>query len=220
MSDLAERPVLYSYWRSSASWRVRIAMNLKKIQFEYKAVNLLKGEQKSEEHTKLNPSSAIPVLVIDGNVLCQSISILEYLEETRSEGNHLLPKDPYQRSVVRNIVQMIASDTSPIQNLRVLNKVSNDFGEQHKLKWAKDVIEAGLKPVEQVLRTSSSSGQYCVGDQVSLADLCLVPQVYNAKRFNVDMEQFPKIKEINDNLMKIKEFIEAHPDNQPDAVSQ
>ncbi|KAL9646497.1 hypothetical protein ABK040_006556 [Willaertia magna] len=209
--------VLYSYWRSSCSYRVRIALQLKGIEYQYVAVPLLENKQSSEEYTVMNPSQVVPTLIIDGHTLGQSISIMEYLEETRKDkGSPLLPNDFLQRQQVRQIVQIIASDTQPIQNLKVLKKIKQDFNttEEVKAEWAKYWINAGLKAVEKVLE--KTSGKYCVGDQVSMADCCLIPQVYNAKRFNVDMSQYPIISRIDEACSSLDVFIKAHPDSQPD----
>jgi len=202
--------VLYSYFRSSCSWRVRLALQLKGLKYEYKAINLLKSEQTTEEYTTFNPLQSVPTLFIDDHKLCQSVAIIEYLEETRPTVS-LLPKDPYKKALVRQIVQSIASDIQPVQNLRVLKKV----GEDKKAEWAKYWIEYGLKGVEKTL--SSTAGTYCVDDEISMADICLVPQVYNAIRYNVDMSQFPIISRINETLGKLPEFQMSHPDAQPDA---
>jgi len=202
--------VLYSYWRSSCSWRVRLALQLKGLKYEYKAVNLLKSEQTMEEYTAMNPIQSVPTLVIDGHTLSQSVAIIEYLEETRLNFP-LLPKDPVKRALVRQIVQSVVADIQPVQNLRVLKKV----GEDKKAEWAKYFIEFGFKAIEKTLNTTS--GTYCVGDDITMADICLVPQVYNAGRFNVDMSQFPNIIRINETLSKLAEFQAAHPDSQPDA---
>jgi maleylacetoacetate isomerase len=168
--------LLYSYWRSSCSWRVRIALHFKGIPFEYCAVNLLKDEQKASDYTTMHPGALVPTLVIDNVVLTQSIAILEYLEERRPESWRLLPQDALKRAQVRSIVQLISSDIQPVQNLRVLKYV----GDEKKTEWARHWISVGLMAVEQLL--TQTSGAFCVGDEVSLADVCLVPQIYNARR--------------------------------------
>ncbi|KAF0976540.1 hypothetical protein FDP41_004439 [Naegleria fowleri] len=215
-----EPVVLYSYWRSSCSWRVRIALALKEIHYQYVAVNLLESKQSSEDYAQRNPSKLVPTLEIDGHTLNQSIAIMEYLEETRGDqGVHLLPtSDPYKRQLVRQICQMIASDIQPIQNLRVLKKIKEDFNtdEAAKSNWGKYWIENGFVAVEKVLE--KHSGKFCVGDQVSMADICLVPQVYNAKRFNVDMSKFPNIVRIEQACSELEAFKKAHPDQQVDKV--
>eukprot|EP01119_Soliformovum_irregulare_P001517 TRINITY_DN11217_c0_g1_i1.p1 TRINITY_DN11217_c0_g1~~TRINITY_DN11217_c0_g1_i1.p1 ORF type:complete len:211 (-),score=37.88 TRINITY_DN11217_c0_g1_i1:266-898(-) len=205
---------LYSYWRSSCSWRVRISLAIKDIPYQYHAVNLLKGEQTQEEYAKRNPIKSVPTLVHDGVVFTQSVSILEYLEERFPDTVRLLPQDPVSRAKVRELVNIIAADTQPVQNLRVLKKV----GDEKKNDWAKEVITYGFQAFEKI--ASASAGKYCVGDEVSLADVALVPQVYNANRFGVDMAAFPTISAINDRLKSLPAFEQSKPENQPDAVSQ
>jgi len=205
--------VLYSYWRSSSSWRVRNVLSLKGIPYQYKAVNLLKDEQLSEEYATLNPSRTVPSLWIDGNLLSESVPIMEYLEETRKEPA-LLPSDPYRRAKVRQIVEMVCSDIQPLQNLRVLKRV----GEEKKGEWGKFWIEDGFRALEKVL--SASSSRYCVGEEITLADCVLVPQVYNANRFLVDMSLFPTISRIHNELMALDAFQRAHPDRQPDCPTK
>lgn len=208
MSEVA----LYGYWRSSSSWRVRIALEWKEISYAYKAVHLLEGggQQHSEEHVQRNPSHLIPTLCIDGHTLNQSLAILEYLEEKYPE-RPLLPADPSQRAKVREIVGMIACDIQPIQNLRVLQKV----GLENKLEWGAFWIEKGLQYVENVLE--KTAGTCCVGDEVSMADLCLIPQLYNANRFKVDLSAFPVTQRVAAHLEALPAFAKAHPSAQPDA---
>mmetsp|Transcript_20343 Transcript_20343/g.34715 ORF Transcript_20343/g.34715 Transcript_20343/m.34715 type:complete len:215 (+) Transcript_20343:49-693(+) len=208
--------ILHSYWRSSCSWRVRIALAHKKIKYQYKAVHLLNdgGEQFKPDYVKLNPSKEVPTLEIDGHAICQSVAILEYLEETRPE-NPLLPTNPIEKAKVRQLVNIVASDTQPVQNLRVLLYAMSKGAD--KLEWGKHWITKGFEAFEQVV--ASTAGQYCVGDQVTLADVALVPQVYNANRFGVDMSQFPTINRIHAALEELDAFKAAHPDVQPDAPS-
>ena len=213
--------VLYSYWRSSCSWRVRIALHYKQFPFEYRPINLLKQEQSSAEYVdQLNPSALVPSLIIDNKIFTQSIAILEYLEERRPESWRLMPVEAAQRAQVRTIVQMIACDIQPVQNLRVLQKaVADSQGHIQKTEWAQYWISAGLDAVEKVLKLSA--GIYCVGDHVTLADVCLVPQVYNARRFGIDVEcRYPVIHRIDKSLSELDAFIKAHPDQQPDSVKQ
>jgi len=214
---MEDKTTLYSYWRSTASWRVRIALAYKKIDYEYKAIHLLKdgGQQSTPEYTALNAMRVLPTLVIDGNTLGQSLAILEYLEETRPEPA-LLPKDPALRAKAREIMQAIGSDTHPIQNLKVLNHVAKVTGDdKQKAEWAKHWIENGLAGVERIL--SKSAGKYSVGDTVTFADLLLVPQVFNAVRFGVPLDAFPTITRVNAALSELPEFKVAHPSCQPDA---
>jgi len=198
---------------------VRIALGMKEIDYQYVAVPLLEGKQRAEEYTLKNPSQVVPTLEIDGHTMGQSVSIMEYLEETRTnQGTHLLPSDPFKRQQVRQIVQIIAADTQPIQNLKVMKKIKEDFNtdEQAKTNWAKYWIEAGFVALEKVLE--KTSGKYCVGDEVSMDDCCLVPQVYNAKRFGVDMTRFPIITRIDETCATLPVFQKAHPDQQVDKM--
>lgn len=206
---MATKPVLYSYFRSSCSWRVRIALAMKGIAYEYKAVSLLKGEQMQEKYQVLTPMAQVPSLEIDGFVINQSLPIIEYLDETREEPA-LLPKDPKQRCIVRQISEIINSGIQPLQNLKILKYV----GDDRKLEWGHKFIDEGLAALEKMLKTTA--GKYSVGDEVTMADLCLVPQVYNAGRFKVDMSKFPTISRINAALGELDAFIAAHPNKQPD----
>lgn len=215
---MATETTLYSYWRSSCSWRVRIALAYKGIPYKYVAVPLLEGKQRTADYAQLNPSMMVPTLMIDGNVLTQSLSILEYLEETHPLPP-LLPSSHVQRAKVREIMQIIGSDIQPVQNLKILNKVAEFAGDDaKKALWAKQIIEAGFDALEAVLR--SSAGKYCVGDQVTMADLCLVAQMYGARRFNVDIAKYPIITRIDGTLAEEDAFKKAHPSAQPDAVPQ
>ncbi|XP_062597851.1 maleylacetoacetate isomerase-like [Saccostrea cucullata] len=208
-------PVLYSYFRSSCAWRVRIALNIKGIQYEYRAVNLIKdgGMQRKDEYTTVNPMQQVPALIMDGATLTQSISIMEYLEE-KYPTNAIMPKDPLQRAKVREICELIASGIQPIQNLIVLQKVEKLSSAEEKSEWARFFIEKGFIALETIL--GECAGKYCVGDTVTMADICLVPQVGNAKRFSADMSKFPLISKINEELEKIEAFQKASPFKQPD----
>jgi maleylacetoacetate isomerase len=171
-------PLLFSYFRSTCSWRVRLALNLKQLPFDIKPIHLLKGEDYSAEYTAVNPMKSVPALVIDGHTLAESRAIIEYLEETRPEPA-LMPEDAYLRAKVRQLSDIITSDIQPIQNLHVLEKAGGDDQAKRK-EWAQYWIRNGFEGFEAVLATTA--GKYCVGDQITVADLCLVPQVYNARR--------------------------------------
>uniref|UniRef100_A0A0N5BVX3 maleylacetoacetate isomerase n=1 Tax=Strongyloides papillosus TaxID=174720 RepID=A0A0N5BVX3_STREA len=212
MSD--NKPILYSYWRSSCSWRVRIALNLKKIDYEYKAVNLLKQENRSDEYLKINPIGFVPTLIIDDNVLTESLSIIEYINEKYPEPFPLLPKSLSDRAKARSIALTISSSIQPIQNLGVINYYSSDPAK--KKEWSNHFITKGFTTVEKMLE--KCHGKYCVGDNITIADLCIPPQVYNALRFDVDMSKFPIISKINEELGKIEAFKLAHPSVQPDST--
>lgn len=204
--------VLHSYFRSSCSWRVRIVLAFKNINYEYKAVNLLKSEHLTEDFLKLNPSAEVPALEYNGNILTHSTAILEYLEEIVPTPR-LLPVHPVMRARVRAIVDTIVADIQPIQNMRVLKYV----GENH-MEWGKHWIEEGFAALERYLK--ETHGLYCVGDEVTLADVCLVPQVFNANRFHVDVQQFPLINEISSRLSELPAFKSSHPYVQPDCPEE
>ncbi|CAG8526942.1 11551_t:CDS:2 [Dentiscutata erythropus] len=206
----SEKPILYSYYRSSCSWRVRTCLNWKGIDYEYCPVNVMEGAQNKEEYSEINPYEFVPTLKINGIVLSQSVAILEYLEEIRPE-KPLLPKDPYKRALVRSLVQAIAGDIQPLQNLRPINFIESIGGD--KKEWINYCIG-----VEKQL--SKSSGKYCVGDEVTLADVVLLPQVYNATRFNIDMTKFPLIQRIANDLSELDAFKKANPQNQIDCPAE
>ncbi|CAB3375231.1 Hypothetical predicted protein [Cloeon dipterum] len=205
------KPVLYSYWRSSCSWRVRIALNLKEIDYDIKAVSLIKngGEQHTAEFREMNPMSQLPAFVVDGNTYTESLAILEYLEATHPD-IPLLPEDEHKRTKVRELCQMIASGIQPLQNLAVLNHV----GDEKKKEWACHWITRGFNALEKTLETTA--GKYCVGDEITMADCCLVPQLYNARRFQLDLEPYPNIVRIDQELENHPAFKAAHPNSQPD----
>ncbi|XP_018300048.1 probable maleylacetoacetate isomerase 2 [Mycetomoellerius zeteki] len=211
MMSAMGKPVLYSYWRSSCSWRVRIALNLKEIPYDIKPVSLVKsgGEQHSNEFREINPMEQVPALHIDNHTLIESLNILQYLEETRPN-RPLMPADPVKRARVREICEVIASGIQPLQNLVVLIYV----GEERKKEWAQHWITRGFTAVEKLL--SSSAGKYCVGDEITLADCCLVPQIFNARRFHVDLRPFTTILRVDRHLEHHPAFTAAHPNNQPD----
>jgi len=209
--------ILYGYWRSSSAWRVRIALCLKGIEYETKVVNLLKGEHKAESYLALNPMGYVPVLQIDDFVLSQSLAIIEYLEERWPEHTLFPPKEDHEgRAFVREFANLVASSIHPLQNLSVLNKVAKDCGEDAKKEWASQVISTGLAAFEKLLE--KTSGKFCYGDNVTLADLCLVPQLYNARRFGVDLSKFPRCLKIEAACIELEAFKKSAPDAQPDAV--
>jgi len=204
---------LYGYWRSSCSYRVRIALNLKGLKYKYIPVHLRKEEQKAPDFAEKSPNQTVPVLSVAGKNLTQSLAIIDYLEETCAEFP-LLPKDPLDRAQVRSLAQMIACDIQPLQNLRVLGKVSGEQSQRNE--WAKNVNLEGLTRVEKAV--AKTAGKYSFGNNVTLADLCLVPQVYNAIRFGLDVATlFPTIHRVNAALNELQAFKDAHPDNQIDA---
>ncbi|XP_074605056.1 putative maleylacetoacetate isomerase 2 [Brevipalpus obovatus] len=212
------KPILYSYFRSSCSYRVRIVLQLKNIPFEYKAVSLIKdgGEQHSSQYRQVNPFGFVPALVITDNdgkthTLFESMAIIDYLEQKYPQ-NSIYPKDLIDRASSLAIAESITSGIQPVQNLELL-KMLEKMGID-KSKWSKDWITGKFQSLEKVLETTC--GKYCIGNTISIADICLVPQVYNAQRFEVDMSKFPTITRIANELEKNEAFQKAHPSVQPD----
>lgn len=210
--------ILYGYWRSSAAYRVRIALNLKGLEYQQCSIHLVKagGEQHSAAFQQLNPNQLVPVLVDGEMTLNQSLAIIDYLDETYPKVL-LTPTDTERRYLVKALAQDIAIDIHPLNNLRVLQYLSNqlDVVDTDKMRWYAHWIERGFSALEQ--RLSQTHGQYCVGDQVSLVDVCLVPQVYNAQRFNIDLSPYPIIKKVTVSLNHLDAFQQAMPERQPDA---
>ncbi|MEC4088958.1 MULTISPECIES: maleylacetoacetate isomerase [Pseudoalteromonas] len=205
---------LYTYFRSSAAYRVRIALNLKDLDHELVPVNLLKSEQQGTDYLSKNNQGLLPALETDQGVLAQSLAILEWLEETY-EAAPLLPADAWEKAQVRNFCYAIACDIHPIDNLRVLKYLSNELSvsDEQKNTWYRHWVIEGFKKLEVMLGDSL----FCFGDKPSLADVCLVPQVYNALRFKVDMNDFPKIARIYEHCNTLPAFKDAAPENQADA---
>ena len=210
---------LIGYFRSSAAFRVRIALNLKGIVVAHESRHLRKGEQAAPDYAALNPQKLVPALVLDsGEVLTQSLAIVEYLVETHPEPP-LLPRDAVGRARVRALAQIVASDIHPIQNLRVMAYLREQFGqtEESAFAWSRHWIETGFAAYEATVTDDRRTGTYSHGETPTLADLCLVPQVFNAGRFKVDMARFPTIRRIFDACMALPAFDAAQPSRQPDA---
>tara|TARA_B110000046_G_C12991528_1_gene398041 strand:+ start:322 stop:951 length:630 start_codon:yes stop_codon:yes gene_type:complete len=207
---------LYSYFRSSAAYRVRIALNLKAIDYDLAIVNLLKSQQLDEGYLAVNPQGLLPALETEEGYLAQSLAILEWLDETYPQ-SPIIAGSAWQKAQIRNISYAIACDIHPVNNLRVLKYLSNELNvdDEAKNKWYRHWIEIGFEKIELML---SDSSDYCVGDQPTLADICLVPQVFNAIRFKVDMAAYPKIAAIYERCNKLAAFDDAAPQNQPDAI--
>ena len=202
--------VLYDYWRSSASYRVRIALNMLEIDYKTVPINLLEGEQRSRDYLARNPQGFVPSLVIDGRTLTQSLAIIEYLAELRPECG-LLPPDIAERQQVRALAYAIAMDIHPICNMHGAAHVISITGKaEAREEWAKHFIADGLGKLEAML--SEFNGEFSFGDQPTMADLCLVPQVYNARRWGVDITAFKRIVDIDGNCAKLPAFQAAHPD--------
>jgi maleylacetoacetate isomerase len=204
--------VLHDYWRSSASYRVRIALNLKGIAYDRVPVDLVAGAQRSPEHLALNPQGLVPALEIDGHVLTQSLAIIEYLDETRPEPP-LLPLHPISRGRVRALAQAIASEIHPISNLRVLKRVEALGGPEARTTWNRDTIASGLEAFEHLLDHPAFTGRFCHGDQPGMADCTLIPQLYNATRWGVDYSHLPRITAVAESCAALPAFAQAHPDH-------
>ncbi|HEX8536372.1 MAG TPA: maleylacetoacetate isomerase [Cystobacter sp.] len=211
---------LHGYWRSSASWRVRIALNLKGLAYEYVPVHLVKdgGQQHSEAYRTLNPLRTVPTLEFTegGRVhhLSQSLAILEYLEE-RHPSPALLPADPLLRARVRMLSEVVNSGIQPLQNLMVLQRIKSEWKGDDKA-WAAHWIDRGLGAFHAMAQ--QTAGRYCVGDSVSFADVCLVPQLYSARRFGVDLQPYGLLTRVEAACASLPAFQAAHADRQPDAV--
>lgn len=207
--------ILYGYWRSTASWRVRIALNLKGVTVDHRAVNLVAGEQRLPDYLAHNPQGLIPALELDdGQVVTQSLAIIDYLEETHPQPP-LLPKDPFERAKARSLALLIACDVHPLQNLSVIRHVAEIAGEGADKAWAARVIGRGLDAFEA--RIADEPGPYCLGTQVTLADVLLVPQLHNARRFGLDVD-WPRIAAVERACLELDAFQNALPDRQADAV--
>ena len=215
-----EQLKLYSYWRSSAAYRVRIALNLKELAYEQVAVNLAKsgGDQHHAEYHQINPQHMVPVLIHGGRVIRQSMAIIEYLEET-FDGTRLMPVTARERARARGLAQLVACDIHPLNNTRVIKYLETEFNapQVERERWMRHWITVGFAALEEMLTSSPSTGDFCEGDTPSIADICLVPQVFNALRYSVDMTPFPTVWKIYQRCTALPEFEAAKPENQPDA---
>jgi maleylpyruvate isomerase len=209
---------LRSYFRSSCSWRVRISLAYKGLSYETIPVHLLKdgGQQHGEPHRHANPMRELPVLMVGDEPLAQSMAILEYLEEVHPSPS-LLPQDHLGRARVRQMAEVINSGIQPIQNLRVMQKLQKDFSleKADAMKWSADWIRFGFDALEVLV--AKHSGKYCFGNEPSIADACLIPQLFNARRFSVDLEVYPNLTRVESALNAIEAFQASHPSQQPDA---
>lgn len=209
------KPLLYGYFRSSAAYRVRIALAWKGIEFDTQPVHLVKGEHRAADYLDIQPQGLVPALKTDGLTLGQSVAILEYLEETHPEPA-LLPKDPAGRAIVRWMTQLIAADIHPINNLRIGAYLRTTLGQDDSgvQNWMRHWMAEGFRPLEKLV--SGHGGKFCHGDALSMADLCLVPQMYNARRFGLDLADFPALTAIDDRCQALPAVASAHPDKQVD----
>jgi len=209
---------LYGYWRSSSTWRVRIGLELKGIAYESVPVHLVKGEQRSADYRDRNPMQQVPLLEfeVDGTArrISQSLAILEYLEESHPEPP-LLPEDAWTRARVRELAELINSGIQPLQNTGVLEFLGSVAPEVERTVWAGHFITRGLTALEAL--ASERAGRFLVGDQLTLADVCLVPQLFMARRFGVDVEPFTTLRRVEEECRGLPAFERTHPTHQPDA---
>ena len=209
---------LYTYFRSSAAFRVRIALNLKGLAYEPRFVHLPKGEHKGAEYTAIDPQALLPTLDVNGRALTQSLAIMEYLEETHPIPA-LLPKDASGRARVRSLSLLVACEIHPLNNLRTLTYLRKSLGqtEEQVASWYRHWIDDGLAKLEADLAQSDETGKFAHGDAPTMADCCLVPQVFNAKRYDSDLAPYPTVMRIFGACMKLEPFDRAQPAKQPDA---
>jgi maleylacetoacetate isomerase len=208
---------LYGYFRSSAAFRVRIALNLKKLEYETVPIHLRRNDQTKPDYLAVNPQGLVPTLVDGSRTLFQSLAIIEYLDETYPEPP-LLPRQPADRARVRGLAEIVACDIHPINNLRVLRYLAHSLNHDEGAiaSWYNHWIAAGFQALEQLITRDSRTGGFCHGDTPSLADVALVPQVVNAERYRLDLTPYPTINRIFGNCMALEPFLAAHPDKQPD----
>lgn len=205
---------LYDYYRSTASYRVRIALNLKQISYEKIQIHLVNhgGEQHHPDYLKVNPQGLVPTLNDNGNIISQSLAIIEYLDEINPTPP-LLPKTPIERAHVRQLALLVACDIHPLNNLRVTNRLRSQFSadDEQVQSWYFHWLKLGFDAFEAQLHAFSHKGPVCYGEEVSMADICLVPQVFNAHRFGFTMDDYPLINNINTHCLTLPAFIEAKP---------
>jgi maleylacetoacetate isomerase len=207
------RPILHDYYRSSAAYRVRIALNLKGVEYDSRMVNLADGQQRSEAYRALNPQGLVPMLEIDGLKLTQSLAIAVYLDQ-RFPDPPLVPRDIVDQAHVRTLALAIACDIHPLNNLRVLKYLTGTLGVSDEAKdaWYRHWVAEGLAALEAM--AAPRAGTFLFGDQVTLADVCLVPQMYNARRFDVPLDAYPTLVRADENASALDAFAAAHPDRQ------
>jgi len=207
------RTVLYDYYRSSAAYRVRIGLNLKGVDYEHRPINLVESEQASADYRALNPQGLVPMLEIDGHKLTQSLAILVYLDQ-RFPDPPLMPRDPADGAHVRAMAMIVACDVHPLNNLRVLRYLKGELGRSQDEvdRWYAHWITEGLGALEAMAK--AGAGDFLFGDAPTIADVCLVPQLYNARRFNVPIEAYPTLLRAEEHANRLDTFAAAHPDRQ------
>ncbi len=210
---------LYSYYRSTAAYRVRIALHLKGVDYDIVPVNLLEDEQNDASYRQDNPQARVPLWVEGDFKLGQSLAIIDYLEQVYPEPA-LYPADPKQRARVSYLAQIIACDMHPLNNLSVLRYLENALGQDRaeRMQWYHHWLQQGFDALEKAIQATPSTGRCCLGNEVTLADICLIPQIYNAKRFNFSMERYPSLMAIDEYCLSLPAFQQASPELQPDAV--
>jgi len=208
---------LYGYFRSSAAFRVRIALNLKKLDYETAAVHLRRNDQTRPDYLRVNPQGLVPTLEHGDRTLIQSLAIIEYLDETYPDPP-LLPRLRADRARVRALAEIVACEIHPINNLRVLRYLTHSLGHDEAAiaSWYNHWIDAGFQALERLLADDPRTGNFCHGEAPGLADITLVPQVVSAERYRLDLAPYPTITRIFENCMKLEPFVAAHPDKQPD----
>ena len=211
---------LYGYFRSSAAFRLRIAMNIKNLNYKPELINLQADDHLSKSFKKINPQGRVPVLEVGPDILIQSMAIIEYLDENYTDPP-LFPESSAGRARVKGIAQVISCDIHPLNNLAVLNYLRENFeaDELAVYKWYQHWVKQGFDGVERLLSLSKATGIFCHGDNPGFADICLIPQVFNALRFKVTLEKYPTIERIYNSCMELQAFYEAHPMEQPEAKS-
>jgi maleylpyruvate isomerase len=212
---MSTRFVLYGYWRSSSSYRVRLALAYKKIAYEPVFVNLVKGEQRTGPYAEKSPTGYVPCLEIDGERFVESVAVLELLDEIRPDPP-LYPRDPYARARVRAMVEVVTSGIQPLQNLAVLERVSEDHADRKA--WAAHFNAKGLAALSKLVVAASADGPFCFGASPTAADLVLVPQIYSARRFGVDVSAWPRLVRAEEACLGLPGMAAATPERQPDAV--
>ncbi|UXR65475.1 maleylacetoacetate isomerase [Bdellovibrio bacteriovorus] len=211
--------VLYNYFRSSTSYRVRLALHYKELQFEYKPINLLKGEQLSADYKKINPLGGVPTLVHNGKIIPESFAIMEYLDEVFPE-KPLFPNDAYTKARIRQVCEVINSFMHPMANLKTLKymEAKHGYDQNQKDEWAQHWVKQGLEVLETTLK--EFSGTYSFGNEITMADLFLIPQLLTSQRYKVDISQYPTLVKINENCLKLESFQKAHPFAQIDTPEE